>query len=614
MRTALTRIATAALLAALATTALADPRFDQSTGRNLANYAPSPFFDHKHLKLNLDIPDIETAAFDGVATLTTTPIGVARSSLTLNARKTLTFSAVKVNGSPATFTHQNQLLTVNFAKPVNPGEDVTLEMTYRADKPFDAGSGLNWFKTREGREQQGAMVYSQGESDYNSYWFPCHDYPNDKLTTELIVTVDSTYEVCSNGRLESKKPAAPAPLKPVTGDAAVNGDPATSKEPAARTTWHWLQDKPHVTYLVMVAIGKYDVVDVNEGGKGVPMPVYGPPGSADELKKLFKNTPAMVKHFEELFDEPYPWDKYAQVIVRNFRWGGMENTSATTLAEYAARGDEGSQDDLISHELCHQWFGDLMTCKSWDHLWLNEGWATMGEWLWTQKQEGDDAYLRKVKSTLASLRLTANASLPTGVAMVSRYYDEIDDNFTKPENPYSRGGFVLHMLRERLGEEVFWKGVRLYIDRYKFKSVESSDFRQCLEEASGQSLERFFDQWAFRPGMPHIKVTRTYDDASRKMTITVEQTQRIDADNPAYALRLPIYCDFPAEEGKQQPPAQWLYIDTDTTTVTQTFDLPMKPNRFRIDPNASLLARINESRPESEPKTESVPKPSGTSE
>ncbi|MFT3684569.1 MAG: hypothetical protein QM783_06500 [Phycisphaerales bacterium] len=319
--TRLLPIALAAL--ALAAPAFADPRFDDKTGRSLAKYAPSVFFDHKHLKLNLDIPDIETAAFDGVATLTTSPIGVARSTLTLNARHTMTFSKVTVNGEAATFTQENDLLTINFPKAIDAGADATVEMTYHADKPTGNASGLCWFKTRKGEEAKGAMIYSQGESDYNSYWFPCHDYPNDKLTTEIVVTVDSGYEVVSNGHVVDKKPAKGA-----------GGE-------ENRTTWHWLQDKPHASYLVMLAIGKFDVVDVNEGKPGVPMPVYGPPGSADDLRRVFKHTPDMVKHFGELFDEPYPWDKYAQVIVRNFRWGGMENTSATTLAEYAAgRGDE----------------------------------------------------------------------------------------------------------------------------------------------------------------------------------------------------------------------------------------------------------------------------------
>ncbi len=593
----LLRFALPSLLIALpvCAPALADPRIDDQTGRCLANYPPSVFFDHKHIKLTIDIPDIENAAFDGVATLTTSPIGSSQSSITLDARKTMAFSKVTVDGVDATFTHANDRLTINFPKAVGPGETATVQMTYHAEKPSGNASGLNWFKTREGREKQGAMVYSQGESNYNSYWFPCHDYPNDKLTSEITVTVDSGYEVISNGRLVEKVTG----LKSFVGELdAKTGELLSQTEKPQRTRWHWLQDKPHATYLVMLAIGKYDVVDVNEGQPGVPMPVYGPPGSADDLKAIFKHTPAMVKNFEELFDEPYPWDKYAQVIVRNFRWGGMENTSATTLAEYAAsRGDgEGAQDDLISHELCHQWFGDLMTCKSWDHIWLNEGWATMGEWLWIQKRDGDDAYYRGPRQALNILKLTANKSAPKGIAMISRYYKEIDDNFTKAEDPYKRGGFFLHMLRERLGDDIFWKGVRLYIDRNKFQCVETSDFRKVLEEVSGQSLERFFDQWAFRPGMPTLKVETKYDEGSKKMSVSVEQSQKIDADNPAYALRLPVYCEFPAEEGKEQPAGQWLYVDMDTRSATESFDMPMKPSRIRIDPNVSLLARINDER------------------
>lgn len=589
----LLRAALAATLLATGAVAADDPRFDPANGRNLANYPPSVFFDHKRLKLAIDIPDIETAAFNGVATLTTAPIGTAQSSLTLNARKTMAFSKVTVDGRPAQFTHDNNLLTITFAKPIAADQTAVIEMTYRAERPTGSDSGLLWFKTRtrDNGDVTPAMVYSQGESDYNSYWFPCHDYPNERLSTELLVTVDSAYQVVSNGRLVGKVTG----LKSFEGEIdAHTGEELKRVEKPERTQWHWLQEKPHSTYLVMLAIGKYDIVDVNEGKPGVPMPVYGPLGTGDELKKVFKNTPEMVSHFEKLFDEPYPWDKYAQVIVRNFRWGGMENTSATTLAEYAARGDEGSQDELISHELVHQWFGDLVTCKSWDHLWLNEGWATIGEWLWTQHTRGDDAYYRKAREALSALKLTRSESLPKGVGMVSRYYKEIDDNFSKAENPYTRGGFFLHMLRERLGEEVFWKGVRRYLDTYKLACAETGDFRKVMEEVSGQSLERFFDQWAFRPGMPSLKIETKYDDDSKKMIVTVEQTQKIDADNPAYALRVPVYCEFPVEEGKEQPPGRWLYIDIDTDSATQSFDLPMHPNRIRIDPNVSLLARIND--------------------
>ncbi|MFT3684568.1 MAG: M1 family aminopeptidase [Phycisphaerales bacterium] len=235
-----------------------------------------------------------------------------------------------------------------------------------------------------------------------------------------------------------------------------------------------------------------------------------------------------------------------------------------------------------------------MTCKSWDHLWLNEGWATYGEWLWNRKRDGEEAYYRGARQALGILRMTATRNGPENPAVVSRYYKEIDDNFTKAEDPYKRGGFFLHMLHERLGEEVFWKGVHLYINRHKFTSVETDDFRKALEEVSGQALERFFDQWLRRPGMPTLKVSTKYDESSKKMTVEVEQTQTIDATRPAYALRLPIYCEFPAEEGKEQPAGRWLYIDMDTTSASESFDLPGKPNRVRIDPNASLLTKINE--------------------
>jgi aminopeptidase N len=552
----------------------ADPRIDPATGRDLANWPHDRPFDHLHMRLSIDVHDLNDKRFTATAELRISAIAVPRSTLTLDARPSITVSTVAVNGEPARFSHENAKLTITLPKPALPGTPIDVRVDYTATEPSKDGLGLNWFKGRPSsgsRAELAPQIHSQGQAAGSSFWFPCHDFPNERLTTEVLVTVEDGFETLSNGRLLGKKPAPPG------------------KDAKPRTTWHWLQDKAHPNYLVTLVVGKFDVVEVggpNTKRPGLEMPVYGPPGSAAGLRSVFANVPAMVAFFEEKFDEPYPWDKYAHAVVRNFRWGGMENTSATTLAEFAGSGNTGTHDDLLAHELAHQWFGDLVTCNAWEHLWLNEGWATFSEYLWAEHVGGPDAYQRKMLGSLGPQRATNRATAPADAPMVSNRYADPDDTFTKTDDVYAKGGLVLHMLRQRLGDEVFWKGARLYLDRYKLKTVQTDDFRRTLEEVSGQSLERFFDQWTRRPGIPRLAVDLEWNQAAKQLTVKVEQTQTINADNPAYALRIPIYCEFAEIEPR------WVYLDTDERSKSATFTLPQRPRQVSVDPNVANAADL----------------------
>ncbi|MGH7133386.1 MAG: M1 family metallopeptidase [Phycisphaerales bacterium] len=546
-------------------------RGTQSRREPPLNWPTHRLFDHQHLKIQVDIPDMEEAKFSATATLTAAAIAVERNVLELDARKTIKVTGVTINGHAAEFSQDLAAgkLRITLSPPAQPGVPLTAEIAYTAEKPGASGNGLNWLKTRAGRESWGALVYSQGEPDANSYWFPCHDFPNEKLTTEIIATVPADYLVVSNGRL-----LAHEVLPGVNGDSVGRGK------------WHWLQDKPHAAYLVTLVVGKFDVADLggpDSARPGLPMSVYSYPGSKEDVEKIFANTPKMVKLFEEVFDEPYPWDKYDQVIVRNFRWGGMENTSATTLSDSAAIGRAGSNDDLISHELAHQWMGDLLTCKSWAHLWLNEGWATFCEALWNEKVNGEDGYFRTITESAASIIGRDRGSAPDATPMVSNRYSDPDDNFNKAANPYGKGALVLHMLRERLGDETFYKGVRLYVDRFKFSEVETDDFRKVMEEVSGQSLERFFWQWCYRPGIPRLNVDAMWDEATGKLKVRVEQTQKVDKLNPPFAFKLGINCDLP--DGPKM-----VYMDIDTRVAEATFELPARPKMLDVNPRLTVLA------------------------
>jgi aminopeptidase N len=315
-------------------------------------------------------------------------------------------------------------------------------------------------------------------------------------------------------------------------------------------------------------------------------------GFAERVTESFASTPRMIEHFERLFDEPYPWDKYAQLLVRNFAAGAMENTSATTFNQ--GLGLSGHVDGVIAHELVHQWMGDLVAYKSWEHLWLGEGWATYGEALWAEAEAGPDeardAYYRVMYSQLGATR-SNDTYAPRFPGLASKFYVDPDQNFYKPNNPYTKGALVLHMLRTRLGDEVFFDGVADYIDRYKFRTVETDDFRRVLEEASGQSLERFFRQWVIQPGMPRVSVELGWDEPASALTVRAEQTQRIDADNPAYAFVLPIYVTLEDGDGR------YLYLPMETRSVERSFALPARPVEADVDPNLRVAAHTRVTKP-----------------
>ncbi len=549
-------------------------RSDPATGRDLANYPPDNTFQHQHIRIQVDLGDLLTRELTGEVTLTSAAVGEPQIRMLLDAKASITIEAVTVNGAPAMWDHKDGQLEITLPRPARPRPAPAIKtvITYRAKgTSTKEGSGLIWARSDPKKPEAGAMIHSQGQADLNSMWFPCHDFPNQRLTSEVIATVPEGYTVVSNGRLVR-----------LSRD---NG----------RATWHWKQEQPHPSYLIALAVGRWDVVQLNPSSGpalGPPsnprlsMPVYGPLGSAAILRNNFARTPAMMTWLEGLFGEPYPWAKYAQLMARQFAAGGMENTSLSILDWDTAQ--PGDHDDLIVHELAHQWLGDLLTCKSWEHLWLNEGWATYIEWEWARQRGGDAAYAKSVSSAVTFLKMgykSRPAKAPATLPMASNRYLHADDTFTKRDNPYSKGGFVLHMLNQRLGDEVFWRGVRLYIQRFKFKQVETDDFRQCLEEVSGQSLERFFAQWVTMPGLPTLNITSTWNDEQRALAITIEQLQPIDADNPAFAFRLPILCEVGGVKS-------FVYISSEQRSVTRSFPLDSKPTRLVIDPSMSVLAAI----------------------
>lgn len=564
--------------------------YDPATGRDLLNYPPHRSADLLHQRIELVVPDMNTPRVIGSTTIRFTPIAGEVAMLKLHAADLFIKSAMSESRATSfDYAPGDDTLSITFDPPVPGGTVAEVRIDYEVNDPAE---GLIWSPQDPLRGDATPSFHSQGEPESNRYWFPTFDFPSERLSSEIIVTVPAGFTAVSNGRLVSRE--------------LVN----FAESGAEAERYHYQQAGEHVPYLISLCAGKWDVQDVAPKGRTIPMPVYVPLGEGDRIAATFGRTPAMMSLLARLYDEPYPWEKYAQVAVRNFAWGGMENTGATTLYDTVALDTtallDGDEDELILHELAHQWFGNLITCRSWEHIWLNEGWATFSEALWAQYQDAraadlarsdfpptarlradDAAYQVAIWNWYRDVIDNDQAAAPFQPAMVSKEYPHPDMVFGREANPYPKGAAVLHMLRQRLGEETFWRGVHLYLDRHRNQSVETFQFRLCMEDVSGLSLQRFFDQWCYRPGVPRLRVSHSWDSATRTLTITAEQTQPIDGPNPAFAIDLPVWID--AGEGRPRE----IVVTGDDRVSTATVTLPREPRTIVVDPGLSLLADLD---------------------
>ncbi|HEX4589738.1 MAG TPA: M1 family aminopeptidase [Gemmataceae bacterium] len=464
--------------------------------------------DIKHIRLDLRV-DLPKKTVDAVATLSLEALRPLK-ALSLDA---VEFEVKKVTladdngGSPIPFTHDGKHLDLDINWPAHQDPVVRIEYKVR-----DPRAGLYFFQPSPAEPDVPSILWSQGETTDNRYWIPCLDNPNQKQSTEMFVTAPDGYEVLGNGRLAEKTP---------------NGD--------GTAVWHWAQRQPHASYLITLVVGKFDVV--REDWRGKEVSFYVPVGHKADIGRSFGRTRDMLDFFSRRFGIDYPWDKYTQVVVEQFTAGGMENTTATTLNDYALLDErallDGDVDNLISHELGHQWWGDLVTCKDWAHIWLNEGFASYCEILWEEHRRGaDDAALDLLGKLHSAAVDERSRKIEMSRPIVDRRYPNPDSMFDG--RAYPKGAWVLHMLRTQLGDGVFWKGMRTYGNENRYKSVETSDFRKVMERVSGRDLERFFYDWTERPGHPVLNVTSTYLPDTKQVRVEVKQT------HPGEAFHFPL--------------------------------------------------------------------------
>ena len=454
-------------------------------------YAPDRSCDVVHLQVKVE-PDLPRRAISATATLRLAASYGPFESIRLDAVDLDIHSVQDGRGRDLSFTYLDDQLVVRFSQPVTSSEDLVI--TYRKEKPL---RGLYFWGPTEWAPERDWQLWSQGEDEEARHWIPCHDAPNEKMTTEMIVTVPNEYTVISNGELRGR----------------------TTR--AKKSTWHFFESVPHPSYLISLVVGVFSKLE--DDCDGLPVEYYVEPGREEEGFRSFGKTPEMIRCFSELLACPFPYEKYAQVAVRHFTFGGMENTSATTQTDGtlhdAAAALEYSSDALVSHELAHQWFGDLLTCKHWAHAWLNEGFATYFECIW---REHGESFAEFEKNLLDDA--DAYFAEPYRRAIVNHKFAYPFQLFDM--HLYPKGGWVLHMLRRKVGDDLFWKAVRLYVRRHAASTVETIDLMRAFEDATGQNLEGFFHQWLFSPGHPELAGSIRWNEETSMLEIRLEQKQK----------------------------------------------------------------------------------------
>ncbi|MBP6458723.1 MAG: M1 family peptidase [Crocinitomicaceae bacterium] len=484
------------------------------------------FNDLIHTKLEIKL-DWENTRLYGQATLTLKPHFYTTDSLYLDAQG-MEIKSIISKGKQLTYAYSKDVIAIKLDKSYTRKEQYTLTIDYIA-KPEErkteggdaimSNKGLYFINPKGEDKSVMPQVWTQGETQANSVWFPTIDAPNVKSSQEIIITVQDKYVTLSNGKLISS-------LKNMDGT----------------RTDHWKQELPHAPYLFMLAVGEYKVVkDSYTRPNGTKMDVhyYVEPEWENQAKAIFGETPKMIAFFSKLTGIEFPWDKYHQIVVRDYVSGAMENTGAVIFGDFVYKTQrellDNNDESIVAHELFHHWFGDLVTCESWANLPLNESFANYAQYLWDEhrhgKEQADYGNEVELNEFFSALENGENHDL------VWYNYPKNDDMFDK--HSYNKGGRVLHMLRAYLGDEAFFEGLKLYLQTNQFKAAELDHLRLAFEEVSGQDLHWFFNQWFLNAGIPNLKLEYYYSAANKELVLTVTQQQDFQT-TPLYRLPLEV--------------------------------------------------------------------------
>lgn len=519
-----------------------------------------------HTKLDVSF-DYGKRYLYGKGWLTLKPHFYDTDSLRLDA-KGMDFKTIAiVDGKktiPLKYTYDNEQLSIILNRKYKSTEKYTIFIDYTA-KPDELkvkgslaitdAKGL-YFINPDGKGDKPVQIWTQGETEASSAWFPTIDKPNQKTTSEIAMTVDAKYTSLSNGKLISQK---------------------DNKNGTRTDTWK--MDLPHSPYLFMMAVGDFKIYKDSYNGQEVSY--YLEPKYAPYAKQIFGKTPDMMKFYGKMLGVEYPWGKYAQIVARDYVSGAMENTSATLHGEHVQKTErellDDNQESTIAHELFHQWFGDYVTAESWSNLTMNESFATFGEVLWHGHDEGQDAEDRSRYEKLQNCLRSSKDGVSPPLARF--HYGNKEDMFDNIS--YSKGSIILYALKNQMGDEAFFKSLNKYLTTNAFKTGESHQLRLAMEEVTGKDWNPYFNQWYFQGGNPILNIEYGYADG--KATMTVKQVQ----ESSVQTFTLPLKVDFYVNGTKVRKD-----ILIDKREQNFSFDLPSKPDFIDLDPDKILVGKV----------------------
>jgi aminopeptidase N len=418
------------------------------------------------------------------------------------------------------FIYENDKLVIPLNRKYSSSDTLSLYIRYVAmpyNAPVNSGTavaddrGLYFINTDYKIPGKPAQIWTQGETEANSHWLPTIDKPNERFTAQIELTVPDSFTTLSNGYLKQQIPLAKGFRKDI-----------------------WVMDQPIQTYAYMLTVGRFVKVE-DESWNGKPVDYYVEPEYEQYAKRMFQHTPEMIDFFSRITGVPYPWNKYSQIVVRDYVSGAMENTTASLYGEFMNQNFREMADkdyeDIVSHELFHQWFGDYVTAESWSNITLSESFANYGEQLWRRYKYG---YANAEELAYEDLQQYLTASRNSDPELVRYYYKTPDDVFDRIS--YQKGGAILKYLHGLIGDEAFYKAMNIYLTKNALSSAEAAQWRMAVEEATGKDWNWFFNQWYMRGGHPQLSIDYDYDETNKKVFVSIAQKQKDVYTLPLKAL------------------------------------------------------------------------------
>ena len=514
-------------------------------------YAPDRPVRVLHIHLDVEL-DFAARAIAGTATLTLAARAALLTRIELDAVD-MQISTVTLGGKRVTgWTYDHRRLTIPLATSPAAGTELTVAVRYRAEPR----RGLYFLAPDADDPTRPEQCWTQGQDEDARCFFPCIDAPTEKSTSEIVCTAPSDKQVLSNGDLLSREPAG-----------------------KQRTRWHYKLSSPHSSYLLTLVCGDFAEFKSRAKQTGVEVHGFAPKDRKKDAERTLGKTAAMIDFFSQRIGVRYPHKRYSQIFVADFIFGGMENTTATTLTDQAIIDDRAALDhdvdDLVAHELAHQWWGDLVTCRDWSEAWLNEGFATYFEYIWCEHDKGqDEADVLALAQMDSYLHEATEYQRP----IVCKQYREPIEIFDS--HLYEKGGRVLHFLRNQAGDDAFFAALKLYCERHAGGSVETRDLAQAIEETTGRNWDGFFAEWVGQAGHPHLEGSWAWDPDRKIGSLRLEQKQ---AGTGVFHFDVRVCLEIGGRE-----------VDHvfRVTERSHTFDIPLgaSPEQVIVDPGRTLPA------------------------